>query len=424
MIDEHPSSLSSGEETRRTVLKTLGIAGVIGVAGVGPSTATPGTHATDGPPKLMWLRRYPEWNDPRNDSGSAVHSVIPQVHSGYVAANDELVIHEVNEGGKTVSSASIDRGSSEGTVSHNEDLVQLSDGEFVIVGMATPPSEPGTNAPSYGFVTKTDVDGNVLWDREYGRGGEGTSVRFDRALATPDGGVLVVGRWENIPTESGDDYSNDVFIVKLTADGDEAWQRIGDLAHDDRAAVNVNLDVTADGQYLMSTWRGLYVLDDDGEVVWDRPFDDWEVYDTIATDDGGTAWAANRTGENGFSMVKTDGSGAVQWHETYHETVPGWGLEIAERDDGFALAGRTDGTGEGNDGDFALMGAGPNGSYQWHTVFGSGDYDEVARDGDLVVHDGTYVICGVSRPDIDAERAGTIAKLEEVGHGHGRRRAS
>lgn len=341
---------------------------------------------------------------------------------GYVAGTPQLELQKVDENGDQAWTRQIDR-------DHDavRDLVQMADGGYTVVGTDAINDDPmdGSVDRYSGYVIHTDETGDVQWEREYGYDEDtDVDVNFVAALGTPDGGVLVVGGRQDPPDDQEDENQEDPLLVKLTADGDEAWKQVGTLAHDDDEITEATLDVTADGQYLFLTLEGVYVLDTDGEAVWDRPMDGWLIYDAIATSDGGTAWIASQAQENedgatyyedADSIVKTDDEGTIQWHETYEDT-PGNGRQIAERESGFVVAGQTDGDGP-SDSDFVLLGAGPDGSYQWHIFSGSDENDERATDGDLVVHDGTYVVGGTSDPNSDDRWAAAIAKWSENGDG-------
>lgn len=418
MSDQTPVPQSSSGTTRRSVLKTLGVASAVGATGISASMAASSTPANDTAPTLKWLRRYPEWNG--DNYGHLLHSLIPLDDGGYVAGTPQLALQKVDDNGDQVWTQQIDR-------DHDavRDLVRMANGRYAMVGIDTINDDPaGGSVDRYSsYVICTNQTGDVQWEREYGYDDDSdVDVTFVSALGTPDGGVLVAGGRENPPDDQSDEYQDDPLLVKFTADGDEEWTQVGTLAHEDDKITEATLDVTADDQYLLLTLEGLYVLNSGGETVWDRPMEGWNIHDAIATDDGGTAWIAterleNENGASSYegadSIVKTDAEGTIQWHQTY-ENIPGSGRQIVERESGFAVAGQT-AVGSSDDSDFLLLGAGPEGNYQWHTVFGTDANNERVREGDLVVRDGDYVIGGTSDPHNDNPDAATIAKCAKSG---------
>src|SRR4030042_1942682 len=67
-------------------------------------------------------------------------------------------------------------------------------------------------------ILKLDANGNVVWQKTYGRS------NYDMAYSiqqTSDNGYIVAGKtWH-----SGEYYNNDVWVLKLGADGDIEWQK-------------------------------------------------------------------------------------------------------------------------------------------------------------------------------------------------------
>lgn len=75
------------------------------------------------------------------------------------------------------------------------------------------------------YLTKTDTDGNQLWEKTYG------SISWDKvhdAALTRDSGVILVG--ETLNTLDGE---SDIYIVRTDKNGNELWsQQIGGLGAD------------------------------------------------------------------------------------------------------------------------------------------------------------------------------------------------
>ena len=157
-------------------------------------------------------------------------------------------------------------------------------------GVNTLPSAGGTDA----FVAKLDAAGEHLWSYGFG------STLEDRALAVstdPQGNVIVTGRFSGTVdfdpgvadvelTSVGD---QDVFVVKLAADGTFQWARkVGSIYSDECYTVSVDAEGNAfvtgtlgeqadldpgPGVYTLPTGNFLLKLDADGAFLWAvRPF--------------------------------------------------------------------------------------------------------------------------------------------------------
>ena len=222
-----------------------------------------------------------------------------------------------------------------------------------------------SNGPSFGLtnfmdicVIKTDPSGNVQWSNTYGGYSDelgftllnaqpsgyviyGYSVSFDyfsRVLirlnengtvawtkAIGSGGFWKPGSFIEQTSDYGyvlfssDDYNG---ISKVDSSGDLVWTRNFSVAND---VLNLSsLDQTSDGGYVLSgslqnttsTHACLIRLDPNGDVLWNRLFEDLvsantDVFDLVQTSDGGFAMTGWHAGQTGFSMclLKTDANG-------------------------------------------------------------------------------------------------------------------
>ncbi len=89
------------------------------------------------------------------------------------------------------------------------------DGSFLVVVSGT------TNQ---GFenclVQKYNNNGDVIWSRTYGEGGDGLRLWCTSLVSTDDGGFILAGYQEIINTSSR------FWVVKITADGEPQWDHI------------------------------------------------------------------------------------------------------------------------------------------------------------------------------------------------------
>ncbi|MDD3664601.1 MAG: hypothetical protein PHQ65_05000 [Bacteroidales bacterium] len=74
------------------------------------------------------------------------------------------------------------------------------------------------NTPKHGLLIKTDINGQLLWKKKFGKDGWNTGI-YDADQA-PDGGIIVCGSTNVIDSLN---YTYDPFILKLNACGEKEW---------------------------------------------------------------------------------------------------------------------------------------------------------------------------------------------------------
>ena len=204
------------------------------------------------------------------------------------------------------------------------------------------------------WVIKLSTDGDLLWQRRYG----GEATDWINAIAeTSDGNLVVAGHTESIGAGKAD-----LWVLKLTADGEPLWDRSFGGAETDYAST---VTATRDGGLLIggmtrSTGAGgfdirIIKLTADGEVVWQQTFggekDDW-VRAVLETRDGGHALAgytmSQGAGLYDVWLLKLDADGSLLWERTFGEAGNEWARALVEMPDGgLALAGDTYSRGAG-----------------------------------------------------------------------------
>lgn len=221
-------------------------------------------------------------------------------------------------------------------------MVETSDGGLAIAAYTQATSE---NAYDF-WVIKLDGNGELLWERQFG----GPATDWASAIAeTNDRGLVVVGH-----TESRGAGDADMWIIKLTADGELLWDRtVGGSARDYASAVTATDDggLVVAGPIESNGAEGVDIqvlkLDASGGIVWNRTFggsgDDW-VRAVVETRDGGHAVAGYTTskgaGLNDVWLLKLDAGGKLLWDRTYGGAANEWARALVEMPDGgLALAG-------------------------------------------------------------------------------------
>lgn len=149
-----------------------------------------------------------------------------------------------------------------------EDVDETYDHGYLITGNIL--NYSGTH--TFGILLKTDVNGNLLWEKRIGN--ISYFISINNSFMTSDGGVITIGS-----TTEFDEYY-DVFIMKLDACGDSEWCKIYSVPNDlDDGVSIVQLE---DGGYIAQinyfgydmaykrVW--LFRLDPDGDLLWQKVY--------------------------------------------------------------------------------------------------------------------------------------------------------
>jgi len=123
---------------------------------------------------------------------------------------------------------------------------------------------------------------------------------------------------------------------------------------------------------------------------------DDRAYSMVQTSDGGFALAGFTmsfgAGLQDFYLVKTDGSGNLEWNQTYGGAGSDNARSLVQTSDGgYALAGDTNSFGAGNY-DFWLIKTDANGNMMWNQTYGGTDYD--GAQSVVQTSDGGYALAG------------------------------
>jgi len=226
-------------------------------------------------------------------------------------------------------------------------LVETSDGGYAIAGRTE-----SFGAGSYDFwLVKTDANGNMEWSRTYG----GALYDTARSLVeTSDEGYAIAGY-----TSSVGAGNYDCWLVKTDSSGNMEWNQAYGGTENEHA---YSLVETSDGEYVMAGsiesfgagksdfW--LIKTDANGNEEWNQTYGRLEneiARSLVETSDGGYAIAGQTTtgdaavnaGDNyDLWMIKTDGSGKLEWNQTFGGAGDQMAYSLVEAfDSGFALAG-------------------------------------------------------------------------------------
>lgn len=230
-------------------------------------------------------------------------------------------------------------------------IVQTFDGGYIITG--------STRSSGLGYddvcLVKTDSLGNPDWIRTYG------GVNHDCGNwveLTPDGGFIIAGESESFPV-----YTLYGYVIKTDADGDTLWTKTYGGEFDDAFYC---IQPTSDGGYILAGFTTsfgagmadgwLVKIDELGDTLWTRtyggPNDDY-IYSVRQTSDSGyilAGWSESyHIGGSDVYIIKTDSLGDITWSGNYGGQGADIGKAIKQTsDDGYIIAGSTSSYGAGN----------------------------------------------------------------------------
>ena len=104
--------------------------------------------------------------------------------------------------------------------SSNIRLIFLSDGNILTGGYYN-----YSNRSGKWMLTKMDTSGNIIWQRYYGRNGVYPNGEITGLLETPDSCFIVSGSYPAVSIDGGYEFYYDGCIRKISADGEQLWEK-------------------------------------------------------------------------------------------------------------------------------------------------------------------------------------------------------
>ena len=275
-----------------------------------------------------------------------------------------------------------------------QDVLALDDGSTVIVGE----TESFTMGdPMQIYLFKIDLQGNLLWQKDFGGPFEDNANRIIKAN---DGGFIIVGN--TITTTYG---STDAYVVKTDTDGNIQWSNSYGGQYGENA---MDIAPTSDGNYIFvgSYQEGqnsdvlIVKIDPSGNELWSKtlstPYSE-QGNSIIETTDGGFIIAGFTTGENARDglLLKINANGDQQWKKAYggiHSDY--FSSAVKTSDGGYLCAGATNQyfSKEFVYNDLWLVKTDSAGNFIWEKKYG-GAFDDFAT-GIIKTKEGGYVISG------------------------------
>ena len=272
------------------------------------------------------------------------------------------------------------------------------------------------------FGLPSNAQISTVWMHTYGGTKNEEAYSVNNAN---DGGYILAGYSKSDNGQVGfNNGMEDVWIVKLTADGNIQWTKVLGSSWDDIAHCIIP---TEDNGFIMAGKAGasdgdvtgnhggydcwIVKLDADGEVLWKTCLGGSNIDEAYAikqTTDKGYIVAARSISDDGqvsynhggydFWLIKIDGSGNIQWEKSYGGSNDDVALGIDQTSDGGYIA---TGYTKSNDGDVSGLNGGEDywtikvdsiGNLKWQSCLGGSDNEEA--NGVLQLPDNNIVVAG------------------------------
>lgn len=258
-----------------------------------------------------------------------------------------------------------------GTNSETAQAIQQTlDGGFIMTGHTL--SDDVDLADNNGgvdfWVVKTDVDGNIQWEKTYG----GSSTDTGKCIhQTDDGNYIVCGQTISNDGDVGGTAGNfDYWALKLDNVGNIIWSEVYGGSGGDNPAW---LEPTLDGGFVIVG----HTFSNDGDIPGDN------------------------NGATDIFVIKIDTNGAIQWTKTIGGSDEDQAAHISVTpDNGFVISGRSfslNGDIVGNNGltDAILIKLDSAGNIEWSKNMGGSNEDEASMIKPAL--DGGYIATGLTR---------------------------
>ncbi len=240
-----------------------------------------------------------------------------------------------------------------------KDIIVLDDGSIVCTGI-----KEFAFAGSYqGWIFKTDPDGNMLWENNFG------GSLFDRLWAlveADDGGFVMAGGSDsNDGDVGGTNGLGDLWLVKTDSEGNLEWSKTyGSNAHDAVYALKKHPegyiaagyagDANGDVSELTGN-RDIWVVwtDEEGNILREKTFGNedgysisWDIYGPVNDNHWIVAGFMQKLlSDNSSSdawVAEIDDDGEVIWSVASGGSSSDDAFHITSTESGYLMAGRTD----------------------------------------------------------------------------------
>ena len=212
-----------------------------------------------------------------------------------------------------------------------EDVLVCSDGGYAVNGTCINQE----TAMGWGFVIKTDCDGNLLWAKK-------DTVSFQpendsRAFVETEDGTIISASYH---------YTNGTALIKRDTNGNRDWVCLLEDIKIESIDKNIYNEIIISGINFPNAM--LAKINENGEIVWQNIFEfenyEWgNIKSVVKSTDGGyllTGYVEDIETENAVLVIKTDANGDSLWTRILDETLlDDKGKTIIETENGDIIVG-------------------------------------------------------------------------------------
>ncbi|GAA0192048.1 hypothetical protein GCM10009122_54780 [Fulvivirga kasyanovii] len=310
----------------------------------------------------------------------------------------------------------------------SSDMKETSDGSYILLGTTVSEAASDEEVSKIRLI-KTDVDGNVIWDRAYpdNQSGESTNNLMGRAVIEISNGYLVVG--DSIYEEDNQELTN-MFLLTVDQNGNTIAGK--SISFDNASLHGYAVTLTDQGNYfVLATIEGntapenMYLAEvssADLNVVWSQTYgigDDANISKTIITDENNNVTWSGTTTRNGENDIRIITTPANSKNTFFDETIGlnngknELGFDIRRTPFGYAIIGSTNNTAAG-DQDILLTRVNTNGKLLGSVTFGGSKND--TGEAITVTEDGSLLILGSTDSFGRGERDFYLIKTDMFGN--------
>lgn len=289
----------------------------------------------------------------------------------------------------------------EATASYGYDVLETSDGSFMVSGYTTDYSSKPTNVI---YITKLTSSGTILWDKAYPEYSSSYKHLYAQKIVETTSGDFAITGYS--ATSSG--YAP-AYLLKINPNGDEIWYKM--LWLDDNQYFNDAIATSDGGVIAVGAIDNYYdpsvnaaiiiKFNTQGDTVWEKVISKENIYRPTAfaihpAHGGGYIITGQLIGYNDSTnyIQKINENGDVLWETTF-DSVPGYDYfnQIQMIDDGYAFIGRnTSGTYPSITTKHEIVIIDEDGSLIKTYLFGDSDLDSVGKG--IVTPDGGFLVIG------------------------------
>ena len=237
------------------------------------------------------------------------------------------------------------------------DIYAVSDGGYIMCGKA---NYAGRFRRNDMIVVRVDSEGELIWSETYGDGFLDYSAK---SIVETDNGEFFSGG----EAYNGDNRSQQFMATLLNNDGEVEWQR--DYGESSCYAV---IELKS-GEFMLAGITGdtaqLIKIDNDGDVIWQETYQHNEnrLFNSMRETEGGVVASGNRA----VWVIKVDeDDGGIIWSEDHNANIVGSCEMTSTVDGGFAVALYNSG---GNGNNYGLFKVNDEGQAIWERNYENED---------------------------------------------------